>query len=213
MHKQITTVITAVATVCLLSSCTATGVFGQAGQRHETSPTDESRASSASNAGSDTAEVPAFHFASGDLVLEAVDRATVKNNMFNPCEEISVEEFAAVGYSSDRKTRRDAVRNLNVCRLDSIEDPSEYAALIAGPGNREEFRNTGLLLDENPSQRIPQMYVTRPIKAEENICYATVDTARGQFSVAIDDLFGDTPRQELCSQAVQILESFYNINK
>ena len=213
MRKRITTVITAVATVCLLSSCAATGLLGQGGQRHETSPIGEAPTPSTSNAGSDTAEVPAFHFASGDLVLEAVDRATVKNNMFNPCEEISVEEFAAVGYSSDRKTRRDAVRNLNVCRLDSIEDPSEYAALIAGPGNREEFRNTGLLLDENPSQRIPQMYVTRPIKAEENICYATVDTARGQFSVAIDDLFGDTPRQELCSQAVQILESFYNINK
>ena len=210
MHKQITTVITAVATVCLLSSCTATGLFGQAGQRHETSPVEDAPTPSVSDVGS---EAPAFHFASGDLVLGDVDPATVKNNMFNPCEEISVEELAAVGYSSDRKTRRDEVKNLNACRLDSIEDPSEYAALISGPGNREEFRNAGLILDENPSQRIPQMYVSGPVKAEENICYANLDTTRGHFSVAIDDLFGDTPRQELCSQAMQILESFYNINK
>lgn len=170
---------------------------------HDSSDTNESIDSDA----------PAFHFASGDLPLGDFDYEAIKDNLFDPCKEISAEEFAAVGFSSNGKTLRDEIQNLNACRLDSIENPSAYALLISGPKNRGEFRDAGLIVDENPSALIPQAYSSKAAKSEDNICYATVDTARGQLAVAIDDLFGDSPREALCSEAVQILESFYNINK
>ena len=100
MHKRITTVLAVIVSACLLSGCVATGVFGQAGQRHETSPKGEAPAPSAPDAGSESdtgLEVPAFHFASGDLVLGDFDYEAIKDSMFDPCEEISEEEFAAAG--------------------------------------------------------------------------------------------------------------------
>ena len=45
----------------------------------------------------EVAEVPAFHFVSGTLELGEFDPATLGDDLFDPCTEISAEEYAVAG--------------------------------------------------------------------------------------------------------------------
>ena len=205
--------ITGVMLTAALTGCTPFQDTGETtAEPHGTIETATPAEASESHTASQTG-APAFHFASGDLVLGDFDYNAIKDNLFNPCTEISAEEFAAVGYVTDGKTLRDEVQGLNGCRIDAIGEPAEHALLITGPDSRTAFQDRGLLVDEAPSEVVPAMYTSRAANSQDNVCYATVDTVRGQFAVAIDDSFRGTPHQELCLRAVQILESFYKINK
>ena len=208
MHKQITTFIMAVTTVCLLSSCTATGLFGQAGQRHETSPTDESPASSASNAGSDTAEVPAFHFASGDLVLGDFDYEAIKDSMFDPCEEISEEEFAAVGLKT---LGRESLREEGKvgCGLAGRDVHRAYAIGTTPVTRALQESKPGKVVDPAVSDVVPGLFTYIGRDNAGLGCVAAVDTVRGEFSVIVSEINKPVELEELCASAVEIVEEFY----
>ena len=208
MHKRITTVFMSVATVCLLSSCTATGVFGQAGQRHETSPTDESRASSASNAGSDTAEVPAFHFASGDLVLGDFDYEAIQDSMFDPCVEISEEEFAAVGLKT---LGRQSLREVGKvgCGLAGRDVHRAYAIGTTNVTLAHQESKPGKVVDPAVSDVVPGLFTYIGDESAGLGCVAAVDTVRGEFSVIVGEGIKPAQLEELCTSAVEIIEYFY----
>ncbi|PMC63947.1 DUF3558 domain-containing protein [Corynebacterium tuscaniense] len=212
MHKQITTVFTAVATVCVLSSCTATGVFGQAGQQHETSPTDESRASSASNAGSEPTqtEVPAFHFASGDLVLGDFDYEAIQDSMFDPCEEISEEEFAAAGIKTFGSQHWREGGNVG-CGLAGPDFHRGYA-IGTTPVTRAHLESTpGAIISSSASDIVPGLLTYRGENPATFGCVAAVDTVRGQFSVSIIQNTQPESLDPLCESAVQIMENLYQL--
>ena len=210
MHKQITTVFMAVATVCLLSSCTATGVFGQAGQRHETSPKEEAPAPSAPDAGSESAqaEAPAFHFASGDLVLGDFDYEAIKDNLFNPCEEISEEEFAAVGFETVKHQFTVSGGGIG-CGLVG-RDVNWVHSIGTSSATRSHIESQPEdVVNGSASTVIPGLITYRGAKAGGAGCVAAVDTVRGQFSVVAAQGFEAVELEKLCASAVEIIEEFY----
>ena len=214
MHKRITTVITAVATVCLLSSCTATGVFKQTGQRHETSPTDGSLTSSAPDAGSDSsqaeAEAPAFHFASGDLVLGDFDYEAIKDNMFDPCEEISEEEFAAAGIRTFGSQSWRVAGKVG-CGLAGPDVHRGYA-IGTSPVTRAHLESKpGKVVDPAASDIVPGLLTYRGENPVTFDCVAAVDTVRGQLSVAVGQYAQPESVDPLCESAVQIMEILYQL--
>ena len=210
MHKQITTVITAVATVCVLSSCTATGVFGQAGQQHETSPTDESRASSVPDAGPEPTQpdVPAFHFASGDLVLGDFDYEAIKNTMFNPCEEISKEELSAVGFKTVANSSR-LSRGINSCGLTGGNIHRWYSIGTTNATRAHQESEPGNVIDPAASDVVPGLFTYQSAGHMGPGCVAAVDTVRGQFSVIVGEGNKPVELDELCQAAVRIVEDLY----
>ena len=210
MRKRITTVITAVATVCLLSSCTTTGVFGQADQRHETSPADGSLTSSASDTGSDPtqAEVPAFHFASGDLVLGDFEYEAIKDNMFDPCEEITEEEFAAVGLKT---LGRESLREEGKvgCGLAGRDVHRAYAIGTTPVTRALQESKPGKVVDPAVSDVVPGLFTYIGRDNAGLGCVAAVDTVRGEFSVIVSEINKPVELEELCASAVEIVEEFY----
>ena len=212
MHKRIATVITAVATVCVLSSCTATGIFGQTDQRHKTSPTDGSLTSSASDTGSDSAEteVPAFHFASGDLVLGDFDYEAIKDNMFDPCEEISEEEFAAVGIKTFGSQSWRVAGKVG-CALAGPDIHRGYA-IGTSPLTRAHLESASEdIISSSASDMVPGLLTYRGENPATFGCVAAVDTLRGQLSVAVDQYAQPESLDPLCESAVQIMENLYQL--
>ncbi|KAA8728448.1 DUF3558 family protein [Corynebacterium tuscaniense] len=210
MHKQITTVITAVATVCLLSSCTATGVFGQAGQRHETSPVEDTPTPSAPDSGSDSAEteVPAFHFASGDLVLGDFDYEAIQDNMFNPCEEISKEELSEVGFSTPDGPSRHIAGTVG-CGLSGGNIDWAYAVGTSNATRAHQESEPENIIDPAASDVIPGLFTYLSAGSMGLGCVAAVDTVRGQFSVIVGEGNKPVELDKLCQAAVRIVEDLY----
>ncbi|WP_084576792.1 DUF3558 family protein [Corynebacterium tuscaniense] len=210
MHKQITTVITAVATVCLLSSCTATGLFGQAGPLPETGPKEEAPAPSAPYSGSESAQedVPAFHFASGDLVLGDFDPTSVKNNMFNPCEEISAEEFALLGFKTIQHHAVPPGGGAG-CGLTGRDTHRGYAIVMTTVTRSLVEDAPNVLISDSASEAIPGLITYRGQGEGGLACVAAVDTVRGQLSIVVDEGTQPIGLDELCLSAVQIIEELY----
>ena len=212
MRKQITTVLAVIVSACLLSGCVATGVFGQAGQWHETSPTDELPASSAPDAGSTSAqaEVPAFHFASGDLVLGDFDYEAIQDSMFDPCEEISEEEFAAAGIKTLGSQSLRVAGNVG-CGLAGPDVKRGYAIGMT-PVTRAHLESTpGAIISSSASDIVPGLLTYRGENPATLGCVAAVDTVRGQLSVAVGQYAQPESLDPLCESAVQIMEILYQL--
>ncbi|KAA8743883.1 DUF3558 family protein [Corynebacterium tuscaniense] len=209
MHKQITTVITAVATVCLLSSCAAAGLLGQGGQRHDTSPVEDAPTPSTSNAGSEPTqtEVPAFHFASGDLVLGDFDYEDVKDNLFNPCEEISAEEFGSMGFTTVGTGM--PLPDVGGVGCGLVREGFKTSHAISTVGStRESFENSNRVIGD--IVEIPGAFFYRGREEIGVGCVAAVDTIRGQLSVSVGEMFAPVAFDELCSEAQTILVTLFN---
>ena len=210
MHKRIATVITAVTTVCVLSSCTATGLFGQAGPLPETGPKEEAPAPSAPDSGSESAQedVPAFHFASGDLVLGDFDYEAIKDNLFNPCEEISAEEFAAVGFETVKHQYTLSGGGIG-CGLVGRDVNRGYTISTSSATRRHIQSRPEDVVNGSASTVLPGLVTYRGAKEGGFGCVAAVDTARGQFSVVAAQGFEAVELEKLCASAVEIIEEFY----
>lgn len=161
---------------------------------------------------SDKAAPPAFHFQSGDLVLGDFNYDEIAGNIFNPCEEISAEEFAAIGFETDGVAKFSHTKDVTSCM---VNFPGESAnlriAIMGGSANLLATLQQGGVAATNVSDLIPGVYTYGPIGVDADICYAAVDTKRGQLSVGVggvSNLYNDT---ELCLQATSVLEELYKI--
>ena len=212
MYKQITAVLTTITTACLLSGCVATGLFGRIGPLEETSPTEESPTLSAPDAGPEPTQpdVPAFHFASGDLVLGDFDYEAIKNEMFDPCEEISEEEFAAVRLEKVGTQSWREGGNVG-CGLIGSDLRKGYA-IGTTPVTRAQVESVPEdLISSSASDIIPGLLTYRGENPAIFGCVAAVDTIRGQFSVVVDQDTQPDSLDPLCESAVQIMEIFYQL--
>lgn len=150
---------------------------------------------------------PAFHFESGDLVLGDFTYEDVAGNIFNPCEEISAEEFAAIGFEKKGHVIRDRDQEKVACRLSLLSDStSGYRGLMAGPVAFSQVAEQTDIYELNASTKVPNVYTNGPTDSEVGLCYASVDTVRGQLS-AVATREDDSG----CSVAVQIIEQLYNL--
>ena len=157
-------------------------------------------------------EQPAFHFESGDVVLGDFVYEDVKGNIFNPCEEISAEEFAAIGFETEGKNKRSETKDLNTCFLTKPNDPSGLSYVVSGgSANLMMSVEQGAIVETGVSETIPRVYSYGPIGVEADICYAAVDTIRGQVAVAVGGIENGITNGDLCNKSIEILEALYQL--
>lgn len=154
---------------------------------------------------------PAFHFQSGDLVLGDFTYEEVAGNIFNPCEEISAEEFAAIGFQKDGRLRRAHAKDVIACPISSSEGSFgvEYA-VMGGSANMLDAIQQGGSVETGVSRRIGGAYSYGPIGVDADICYTAVDTVRGQLSVGAGGIMTSYSKQDLCDRSLAILEALYD---
>ncbi|WP_291314894.1 DUF3558 family protein [Corynebacterium sp. UBA2622] len=155
-------------------------------------------------------EQPAFHFKSGDLVLGEFDPYTIGDDLFNPCEEISDEEFAELGLHAKRDLGYNPVTQKAGCYF-KPDDPRVQIGFVSNAANKLIVLSKMKLHSENDWGSVPGAYVFEHPNLQGN-CYAMVDTERGAFgtnavSVSIDD------QNYLCALAQDGLERIYSAAK
>ena len=156
---------------------------------------------------------PAFHFTSGDLVLGDFTYEDVAGNVFNPCEEISAEEFAAIGFETDGKLRRVETKDLNGCAIKPVKGDSKYYAVSGGSGNFKKTTEQRRVIETDVSGTTPGIYTYVDGDRDDGICGAAVDTKRGQFGVTVGRIATELPNENFCEPAVEVLDSLYQLNQ
>lgn len=155
-------------------------------------------------------ERPAFHFHSGDLELGDFVYEDVKDNLFDPCKEISAEEFRAIGFESNGRSQYIANVDGWGCGLTGGDLELGYV-IGATPVNRSDIEASGINVEDDASAIVPGSFL---YKSEDRLgvaCIVSVGTKRGQLSVVVGDLFNGIEPHKLCSPAVRILEDLYQL--
>ena len=171
-------------------------------------------ASSVSASESAAGETPrAFYFESGVLEFGDFDPYSLGDSLFNPCTEITPEEYAAAGFPEVIvKDEGRTFHGLNTCHLPSTEEQLKKAVGISfanGNITREMVEERGLLLPEYRSELIPELFAIAANEHYPGICYIQIDTVRGGFGASA----GGDPRfvttEEMCNAAIEIVEQLY----
>lgn len=158
-------------------------------------------------------ERPAFHFESGDLVLGDFSYEDIAGNIFNPCEEISAEEFAAIGFETDGEAHRRRVGDINGCVLKPLGDQiGGLFLLTGGSANLDAVVKQGAEPETDVSTVLPGVYAYRSVPSSAELCFAAVDTHRGQVSFAALQKDTSDLLSGLCSESVEHLENLYRSN-
>lgn len=156
-------------------------------------------------------EPPAFHFRSGDLILGDFTYDDVAGNIFNPCEEITAEEFAAIGFEMDGRTRSDETKGLRGCALKPVVSDFRSYVITGGSGNFQSTKADRKLVRQNASSILPNAYTYVHLDRDDDVCGAAVDTSRGQFGIGVGQIEGAQPREAFCERAIEVLEAFYQL--
>ncbi|MBG6122022.1 DUF3558 family protein [Corynebacterium aquatimens] len=205
---------------CATSSCTegGTGIPGDDYPPGDTrSNSSAANTNSGADAVSDTDAVsenhsedrPAFHFQSGDLELGDFDYEEIKDNLFDPCTEISAEEFAAVGLEADQKST--FITNVGgiACGIDD-NHPNYVLNLFTIPRSMENIQEWNTSAEPYTTQ-IPNSFRYRGHTPGEETCIVAVDTERGHVGIGATAIRGGARFDKLCETAGHLLEGLYTL--
>lgn len=150
---------------------------------------------------------PAFHFASGDLVISEFHSDVVGEHLFDPCTEISKEEYAAAG-----------IHGVEPLETEFGDDSVVISCTSNDPGASSTRRIHASVLSENsvkasggshvdhPESSVPGLYTVTEGSGE---CTAQVDTERGALAIGRwkADLQGN--EDVTCREAQKEMEKLY----
>lgn len=153
---------------------------------------------------------PAFHFDSGDLVIGSFDPEQVKDNLFDPCAEISDAELAAAGLEKDPvqgdHSELDA-RYIKACGI-KTEDPHVTVGLITNAISREMVESRSAA-PNSPYSTVPGAFQFSDPDNVINICDTAVETDRGTFSVTVSNIRSSVRKEELCARSAQVMDQLF----
>ena len=154
-----------------------------------------------------------FEFASGFLEFGDFDPYTLGDDIFNPCTEITEQEFAAAGFDNKRgQTEPDALnRGMTSCYFGERRPDGVTRGFSNGTLSRNIANERNLVMDPHPSELLPEMYVLRPRGDNEGICFTQIDTKRGGFGTQAGGSPIRISTNEACSIAIADLESLYEV--
>lgn len=179
-------------------------------------PTRTDRAAGADDASSTTSgsgSAPAaFHFKSGVLEIGDFDPYTLGDDIFDPCTEISPEEFAAAGFHNVEPIPEEyagLARGLSACEAKNDQGIVEISFMNNNADRLLIEDATQLIkLDQVPSN-LP-VYAYGPNSGDGTDCYVQIDTHRGGFVAIAAGLRGLDDQNENCSKAVKAVAAIYN---
>lgn len=155
------------------------------------------------------AEPAAFHFESGDLALGEFDPRTIGGNLFDPCAEISDEEFAAVGLArADNAVSAKDREGLRACQLRS-DSPYVVEGIVANAVTRDMVASQTELLDGFSNGVVPGLFVYLEEPMGDDTCTAAVETNRGSLSASVMEIQPDASTETRCTRATEIMEALY----
>lgn len=153
-------------------------------------------------------DAPAFHFESGTLELGDFVYEEIKDDLFDPCAEISAEEFAAIGFEAyGESIKLNAGEGLGCPLRDG--DLSYSTILATSSATKPLLKSRGSVLEDGASEVVPELFTYRGREEPGTACIAAVDTERGQFSVAVGPGFRDIDIDSLCKKAISVIEDLY----
>lgn len=164
----------------------------------------------------DSAEAPAaFHFESGTLEIGDFDPYTLGDDIFDPCTEISPEEFAAAGFHNVEPIPEEyagLARGLSACNFTKHSDlPGE------GFGNNNAsqklVKEQTSILKQYSSDLLPDVFVYGPKNGIGTHCYAQIDTTRGGIVSEASGLDGYNSQDRTCEVAIENLDALFAANR
>ncbi|WP_018296428.1 DUF3558 family protein [Corynebacterium lubricantis] len=152
----------------------------------------------------------AFHFESGVLPIGDFNPEEVYPDVFNPCEEISAEEFAAIGYEVRGETQSRGQGSLLSCRIQNGTE-NDLTILIEGSlAAFEDFEAQGEILSTHPETQLAGMVLYRSQQDDPASCRAAVPTYRGHLTVSVQKGLTNKSVPELCTSATEILNTLHS---
>lgn len=157
-------------------------------------------------------EAPAFHFASGTLELGDFDPATLGDDLFDPCTEISAEEYAAAGMTGVEPEPVIAESSNGLaegCKLDKRQVWATRSVLAARTDLADVQDADGYVV-EHPDSVVPELYTHTVPSVNPYQCVAQVDTVRGGLAVAVSVSGLKKDEIDVCEDAKVELEDLFN---
>ena len=179
---------------------------------HSAEARGDSGDSGDSAAGSSADAPAAFHFKSGTLEIGDFDPYALGDDIFDPCTEISQEEFAAAGFDNVEPIPEEyagLARGISACTFNS--HPKVDSELI-GNNNASFAEVSGRLeiLTEYESPNLPGIFVYQPPGESGLSCYAQLDTKRGAIVTSAGIIEKHSYSPDVCAVAISSLEKLAN---
>ena len=159
----------------------------------------------------DKPQAQAFVFESGVLEIGDFDPYTIGDDIFDPCTEITKEEFAAAGFDEVElypKEYSDISGGLKPCGL-TFNSGEDSVTLSNNVSNRSVIEDAYGTEQEWQSMRLPEMYVFSPRMGTSTGCFAQVDTVRGAVTMMASGLEMTSSRESNCAKAQKTLENLF----
>lgn len=154
-----------------------------------------------------------FAFESGFLEFGDFDPYALGDDLFNPCTEITLEEYAAAGFPGI-EVEGDGwpISELSFCEIPSTDEQLDRAIVTSfdnGNTNREMIEMQGLMLPHYRSELIPELFAFAANNHDPSLCYTQVDTLRGGFGASAGGLAHDVTQAEMCELSIHIFEQLF----
>ena len=161
----------------------------------------------------DAAEAPAaFHFKSGTLEIGDFDPYTLGDDIFDPCTEITPEEFAAAGFDNVEPIPEEyagLTRGLSACEIKDERGRIELS-LMNNNANRQYIEDSTVLIEIANSNSLPETFAYGPRGGVGDDCYVQVDTHRGGIVVIAPGSLDQSHQEQNCVKAFQALEEIFS---
>ena len=212
MKKSIVVAVAVLVAGGLLAGCAGAGV----GVESASDSTEVGEVSQQSGSDQPTAAgvgPRGFEFASGFLEFGDFDPYAIGDDGFNPCTEITEQEFAAAGFEQMRYyDANDPFSNgIAVCNFGGPSDDASAGGFYGGQIDRTIAEENGLILPQFTSASIPELYVIKSKIGMEGTCYTQIDTRRGSFGTHFGGLPGRMETDHACVEAIKRAEAMFAV--
>ncbi|MBA5243314.1 DUF3558 family protein [Corynebacterium haemomassiliense] len=160
-----------------------------------------------------SADAPAaFHFKSGTLEIGDFDPYTLGDDIFDPCTEISPEEFAAAGFHNVEPIPEEyagLTRGLSACEIKDERGRIELS-LMNNNADRQYIEDSTGLIEIANSKSLPEAFAYGPRGGVGDDCYVQLDTHRGGIVVIAPGSLDQNLQEQNCVKAFQALEEIFS---
>ncbi|OFT83722.1 hypothetical protein HMPREF3101_05650 [Corynebacterium sp. HMSC29G08] len=200
----------AVVSALALSACVPSAKIESLGVGSETGVSSVAEAEGTAQA---TTKPRGFAFESGFLEFGDFDPYALGDDIFNPCTEITLEEYAAAGFPGIEIVNEGwPISELSFCEIPSTDEQLDRAIVTSfdnGNTNREMIEMQGLMLPHYRSELIPELFAFAATNHDPSLCYTQVDTLRGGFGASAGGLAHNVTQAEMCELSIHIFEQLF----
>ncbi|WP_157728327.1 DUF3558 family protein [Corynebacterium cystitidis] len=151
----------------------------------------------------------AFYFDSGTIQIGPFDPDELYPDVFDPCQEISVEEIEERGFITDGITMSFGAGTLLGCTfLPDVLDPKLVLTVYGNLATKQEHIDGGVYSHEVESDVLDGVFEYVMEADNPLVCRIGIETERGTIGVIAGGEYDGTPKEQACASALQLLESF-----